>query len=222
METKERREQDGKKKTSSESLAFQAMRQLHMDAFFKISKCLSLGHPIFFTKLYQRLSFLSDDFNHFKIAYVNWDIFLNSLGTENYFWGLVVSHLGVWAVKVQSPSWYSINTEWNPKKFEELKECDTFKPLIKKFWFTQNIKERLSCVQEKRFMQIMDSLRNGKYCSQATTFVLCHYQGKKLFSIIELTRVDKDPHQPPVYSYCKKPSLSLCAEKKLPMGGQKE
>lgn len=38
----------------------------------------------------------------------------------------------------------------------------------------------------------------------------------KLFSIIELTRVDKDPHQPtiPVYSYCKKPlHQSLCREK---------
>lgn len=38
----------------------------------------------------------------------------------------------------------------------------------------------------------------------------------KLFSIIELTRVDKDPHQSitAVYSYCKKPlPQSLCRER---------
>lgn len=60
-----------------------------------------------------RLSFFFDDFNHFKITYVNWAIFLGSLGADNYFWGMVISHLGVWTEKVESPSWYSAKTAWN-------------------------------------------------------------------------------------------------------------
>lgn len=87
----------------------------------------------------------TDDFNHFKITCVKWAIFLGSLGT-GYFWGLVISHLGVWTEKVQSLSWYSVNTAWNPKRFKELKEYDVLKWLIKKFCLTQNIKEWLSSV----------------------------------------------------------------------------
>lgn len=77
---------------------------------FQVSEFIT-SHNFYQTIL--RLSFLSDDFNHFKMTYVNWATFLGSLGADNYFWGMVISHLGVWTEKVESPSWYSDKTAWN-------------------------------------------------------------------------------------------------------------